>query len=130
MNTNRMKERGNALLIIVGLGAILLLAVFLVVDGRQVMTAQERAQYLSGEAARIGANQIAPGTLTGEAPDVDTSRAYQAAQQYLAAEGATGSLTITGNRVTVTTTIRAKTIFIPSPSVSGQATASPEKRIG
>ncbi|MFK4298160.1 hypothetical protein ABH924_003321 [Arthrobacter sp. GAS37] len=125
------RENGNSVLVTLLLTTAALFAVFLVVDGRQVINAQERAHHLAGEAARIGADQIDAGTVTGQGAAVDPSRAYRAAQTYLAAEGATGTLTVAGNRVTVTTTISAPTTLYPGPvTVQGTASASPEQRVG
>lgn len=130
-HTGHPREEGNALLLTILFATIALLAVFLVVDGRTVINAQERAHYLAGEAARIGAAQLGPPTVSGHGPTVDPSRARQAAQAYLTAEGTTGTLAVVGNQVTVTTTVAASTTLYPGPvTVHGTASASPQQRVG
>jgi len=81
----------------------MLILIGLVVDGGYVLAARRRAIDEANGAARAGAEALAPSSYrTSGALDLDPAVADAAAQGYLAAAGHAGSITVTGNEVTVT----------------------------
>lgn len=102
------------------------------VDGGTKMAATERADYVAGEAARAGGQAIDPAqAVTGKAITVDPQDAAAAAQAYLRAAGAAGTVTVSadGKSVTVTVNGSSDTAFlsavgIDSLPVTGHATAT------
>ena len=80
----------------------MLILIGLVVDGGYVLAARRRAIDEANGAARAGAEALAPSSYrTSGALDLDPAAADAAAQGYLAAAGHAGSVTVTGNEVTV-----------------------------
>ncbi|MBV7249280.1 TadE/TadG family type IV pilus assembly protein [Streptomyces sp. MW-W600-10] len=78
----------------------------LVVDGTGALNANSDATYQAQEAARAGAQQIDPGqAITGEAIVVDPDAAAAAAQDYLAASGLDGSVTVSGDGKSISVTV-------------------------
>lgn len=129
-------ERGSismfAVVTILGLFA----AIGLVVDGGRKIRAVERAQSVAEHAARIAANQIDIPALYSEGgePRIDPSAAVTAGQAALGAEGATGTVVVSGDglSVTVTASVTEPTVFlamlpvgISSVTGEGEATVSP-----
>ncbi|WP_144662883.1 pilus assembly protein TadG-related protein [Paenarthrobacter nicotinovorans] len=124
-------EQGETTLTFIVMVVVVLAAVLLVVDGGRKVSGQESAQFIAGEAARVGAGRINPDTLYGNRPAVDPYAARNAALQYLSAQGATGTVSVTGNTITVTATKKIDFIFFPGPAtVTGTATVEPEHRVG
>jgi len=80
----------------------MLILIGLVVDGGYVLAARRRAIDEANGAARAGAEALAPSSYrTSGALDLDPAAADAAAAGYLAAAGHAGSVTVTGNEVTV-----------------------------
>jgi hypothetical protein len=93
----------------------LLVLLGLVVDGGAKVRAVQRADTLAGEAARAGGQAInVPGVIAGRRPVADPAAAASAAQQYLAANGVTGTVTIAadGRALQVTVTATSPTVFL------------------
>lgn len=86
----------------------LLVLVGLVVDGGGQLAAVRQAEAVAAQAARAGVDAM-PATLTGgSSPHL----ARQAAEQYLAQAGVSGTVTISGEIVTVHTTVTHRTVFL------------------
>jgi hypothetical protein len=104
-------------------GFVLMLA--LVVDGGAVLRARTDAFGTAAAAARAGAQQLDEDALAQGDVVLDVGEAEEAAQSYLAAQGATGSVSIAGADVVVTVN---ETVAIPelgqSVSISATATVS------
>ncbi|TVZ84786.1 putative Flp pilus-assembly TadE/G-like protein [Streptomyces sp. BK340] len=104
----------------------------LTVDGGSKMRATEHADYIAGEAARAGGQAVDPaGAISGKKIAVDPQAAQAAAQAYLRAAGATGTVSISddGKTLTVTVTGSYDTKFlsavgIGSLSVTGHGQAT------
>ncbi|SOD72941.1 hypothetical protein SAMN05892883_2253 [Jatrophihabitans sp. GAS493] len=85
----------------------------MVVDGGNALAARERAADVAAQAARAGVDALTPISLRsfsdGSALATDPTDAQNAADQVLAAGGATGTVTVSGATVTVRATIQKKT---------------------
>jgi Flp pilus assembly protein TadG len=101
------------------LGLLLLLG--LVADGGAKLRATQQAAAIAAEAARAGGQALdtadATAGLTGH---VDRTAAVQAANDYLAATGATGTVTVSDDRtrLTVTVTRSTPTVFLSLIGIS------------
>ena len=95
------------------LGLLLLLG--LVADGGAGLRAAQHAQDSAAEAARAGGQALDLTAATAGRPQtVDRTAAVHAAQAYLTATGATGTVTVSPDRtgLTVTVTDTAPTVFL------------------
>jgi hypothetical protein len=128
----RDRDRGSASLFFTLILAGLLALTGLVVDGGVKARALGRADTLAAAAARAGAQALdVRSVLSGSQPVVEPNRARAIALDYLAANDATGTVTIRdgGRRVTVDVTLTRPTIFlgaigIPEVTAHGSATAT------
>ncbi|MEZ5265225.1 MAG: pilus assembly protein TadG-related protein [Acidimicrobiales bacterium] len=78
----------------------------LVIDGGTVLAARRRSAHVAEQAARSGAQALDEGRLrAGGGYHLDPVAARRKAEQYLADTGHRGTVTITGETVTVTVTI-------------------------
>jgi len=108
---------------------IVVMFVGVAVDLSGKLHALQRAQDVARQAARSAAQAAeGPAAIKGMPPSVDTSRAVQAGQAYLAAAGVPGSVTISGGTVTVTTVTTYDPVILSiaglgTQSVTGQSTA-------
>lgn len=107
-----LNDRGS--LTVIGFFLLLgtLLFTALVVDGGGILSAREYAAEVAREAARAGADALTPLSLRTADPgqlQVDPAAAEQAAQRVLATAGLTGTVTVNGERVTVTAHARYRT---------------------
>jgi len=122
-------DRGSASLFLVVAVLALFISVGLVVDGGQKLRATQRADDAAAEAARAAVQSVQPSTtVRGRAPRVDPGPAASAAQAYLAAAGVTGSATVAGDRVRVTTSSSFTPTFLSliglgTQTVTGRAEA-------
>ncbi len=99
----RRGEEGMLTLFTCIVTVAMLILIGLVVDGGYVLAARRRAIDEAYGAARAGAEALAPASYRGRGSlDLDPAAADAAAQDYLAATGHRGSVTVTGNDVTVT----------------------------
>jgi hypothetical protein len=76
----------------------------LVIDGGAASAARGRAADLAQEAARAGADALAPDSLRGATPAalrIDPAAAHRATLQVLTLGGATGEVTVNGLTVSV-----------------------------
>jgi Flp pilus assembly protein TadG len=111
-------ERGAVSLLLAVLAVSLLVAIGLVVDGGRYITAAQLADNAAGEAGRAAGQHITGHSVTGQAPQADDARAAQAAQEYLAAAGVDGSVTVTGGEITITTTVQRTPVLLSVAGVS------------
>ncbi|WP_084965776.1 pilus assembly protein TadG-related protein [Thermoactinospora rubra] len=123
-------DRGSITAYAVILIAVLLLFVGLAVDGGAKLRAGWEAMGVAEEAARAGAGQLdREAVYRGGRAIVDRGAAVRAAQNYLAASGHAGSVSIAGPdsiRVSVTvtkTTWLLSMVGISSVSMTATATA-------
>jgi len=122
MTTNRAhrhrvppRDEGRIALLAIVLTVAVLAMIGLSVDGGGKVRALERADSLASEAARAAGQQIlAAQAIQGGDKVVDPTAAMAAAQDYLAAAGVTGTVTITPDHkhITVTVTIVYRTVFL------------------
>jgi len=96
---------------LLGLSGVALLMFALVADGSRVMAGVNDTSDVAKVAARAGARMVNPSTGV-----LDATRAEAAAHAELAAAGMTGTVTVTGNEITVTA---AATITLPLLAVVG-----------
>lgn len=104
--TARADDRGtvSAFVAVIAIGLVAVAG--LVYDGGQILNAQARARDLAANAARAGAQQVDLYTLRADQRVVlDPDRASATARDYLASQGATGTVSVDGSRITVTVTI-------------------------
>jgi len=93
----------------------LLLLIGLVADGGAKLRATQQAAATAAEAARAGGQALdTADAAAGTTGHVDRALAIQAAQNYLTAAGATGTVTVSDDRtrLTVTVTRTAPTAFL------------------
>ncbi len=106
------REQGSLSLMLAVLGVALLVAIGLVVDGGRYITAAQLADNAAGEAGRAAGQHITSTAVLGEQPQVDTTRAVQAAQDYLADAGVDGTVSVTGSEITITTTVDRRPVLL------------------
>lgn len=101
----------------------LLMAAGLVVDGGRKVAALREASHLADNAARAGAQAIDLDTLrsTGVVA-VDPTRGAGLAEEYLAATGHTGEVSVETDKVTVTVTLTIDPTLLPVDSFEVAAT--------
>lgn len=131
----RRGEEGRVTAFVVSAFAGLLAMAGLVLDGGLALAAKVEAIGQAQEAARAGAQRLdlaayrADGTL-----QVQPAEAVTAAKRYLDAVGATGTVTVVGNTVTVTiTTVRPTQLLdlvgIDALTVAGTGSAQPHRGV-
>lgn len=103
MTTPTMKpgERGSSSLFFAALVASLLIVVGLVVDGAGMIKATQQADQLAQQAARQVGQQLTDDAMTGDPVTIDKGPARVAAEKFLAQAGATGSVTVSGTKISV-----------------------------
>ena len=128
-------EEGQTTAFVVTFFAALILLAGLVLDGGLALDAKLRALNTAESAARAGAQAIDPGVFrrSGEVV-LDPARARAAARDYLTVTGHTGSVTVAGDRVTVTVRVTQpaqilRIAGIDSFHMSGTATATAQPGI-
>jgi len=106
MNRRAKDERGSISIWMATATLVMIVLVGLAVDLGGQVQAKERAHDIAAEAARTGGEQVqAAPAIEGRYLAVDATAAKKAAEDYLAASGVTGTVTISdGNTITVTVT--------------------------
>lgn len=99
---------GGMSLLMLGAAVALMMILGLIVDGGAKARALDHAGAIAAETARAAAATYRPGDAA-----IDPITAGAAARDYLAAAGATGSITVAGMTVTATATLTARTVFLP-----------------
>lgn len=132
MSNRRHGERGAVSMFIAVLGVAFVMVAGLAIDGGRKLGALSDARDLADNAARAGAQAVDADTYRATGVVVlDPGAATQAASDYLAATGHTGTITVTANTVTVTVGLRVDTRILPGPlnvtaTESAIATLGPE----
>ncbi|OQR63431.1 hypothetical protein B6E66_13905 [Streptomyces maremycinicus] len=99
----RCGDRGGVSVFVAVCVLALIAIIGVAVDGGGKMRAVERADYLAGEAARAGGQALDPAqAISGTAVVVDAQDARAAAQAYLRAAGAAGTVSVSGDGKTLT----------------------------
>lgn len=122
-------ERGSATVWMIGVTASAFLMVGLVLDGGTLLRARADAFSTAAAAARVGAQELDPASAVEGDAVLDPIAAERAVLDYLAARGETGTVTVSGERVTVTVTSTARLQMLSSVAgdvVEFNATASAE----
>jgi len=125
----RHDDAGNITLFVVVMAVAFFGIIGLAVDGAGKVRAMQRADHAAQEAARTAGQQLAASTvMTGGAVALDAARARTAAQAYLKQAGVSGTVTVDGATVTVTTSTTYKPIFVSllgigTMTATGSATA-------
>lgn len=97
------RERGSLAVFTVVIAAALVILLGVVVDGGAKLHAMQSAQATAREAARAGGQAVqASAVIRGQDPVADPAQAVAAAQAYLAAAGAPGSVEVAGDSLVVT----------------------------
>ena len=100
--TRRHNERGSISIWVVTATIVMMTLVGLAVDLGGQVHAQQRAHDVAAQAARAGGQQVeAAPAVEGRYVALDTAAARRAAEQYLAAAGVEGTVTITGGTTLV-----------------------------
>lgn len=97
-------DRGSVTVWAISATVASVLLVGLVLDGGAMLRARSDAFGLASAAARAGAQQLDSAAAVEGTAILDPVAARQAAFDFLAARGATGTVTITGDTITVTVT--------------------------
>jgi hypothetical protein len=107
------------------LAAALLMVTGMVVDGGRSLATGMDARRLAASAARAGAQEIDVARLRAGAPPVlHRTEAARAAQDFLAAAGATGDVHVEDTLITVTVTRIHQPKLLPVPDRPIRATRS------
>lgn len=110
------RERGAVSIFVAVLGVAFLMVAGLSVDGGRKLGALSEARDIADNAARAGAQHIDTDAYRSSGIAYpDPGPATQAAADYLAAIGHTGTITVTDDTVTVTVQLRVDTRFLPGP---------------
>ena len=110
--TRRHNERGSISIWVVAATIVMMTLVGLAVDLGGQVHAQQRAHDVAAQAARAGGQQVeAAPAVEGRYVALDTAAAQRAAEQYLAAAGVEGTVTITGGTTLV---VRVTDIYEPT----------------
>jgi len=102
----------------------------LVVDGGAALAARGRAADLADQAARAAADALDPASLRGSSPSdlrISPAAAVSAGQAVLSFGGATGTVSIQGQTVTVTAHVARRAAILSAVGVNdltGTATAT------
>lgn len=113
------RERGSAsvwaILVIAGAFTVLL---GLVVDGGRVIDAHEAASRAAAQAARAGADALSGASVRDGGAAVDPEAACARAEAYLHDAGLAGTVTVSGETVTVTVTGRSTTQILDAIGIN------------
>lgn len=127
-------DRGSMVPAVAAMCVALLMALGLVYDGAVKIRTAREATTIAGEAARAAGQEIHAASMLGATPGVEASRGAAAAQSYLAQAGASGSVSVTGDTVTVTATTtwtpRFYRLLLGEGVETGTATTSTVRVLG
>lgn len=129
MTRMRGDDRGSSTALVVVLATAILLGIGLGVDGSTALRASRTAETAAAEAARAGGQAVSFGSALGGGGAVaDPGTAVAGAQDYLAARGIPGSVTVVdGTHLQVSTTVSRPTTLlgiIGIGQVTGTGTAT------
>jgi Flp pilus assembly protein TadG len=117
-------EDGYVTLFALGVSVGLVAVIGLVHDGGRALRAQSDAYGGAAAAARAGTQELDPAAATTGDVSLDPDLASQAAHDYLAARDLDGTVTVTGDQVTVTVSRHVDFQVLPGgTSLDATATA-------
>ncbi|CAL9343603.1 TadE/TadG family type IV pilus assembly protein [Nocardiopsis dassonvillei] len=122
----RTDDKGQVSAFVAILVAAFILCLGLVTDGGGLMRARNEAATLAQEAARAGVQQLDWSSYREGTNEValDPAAASAAAQSFLSAAGATGTVAVSGDTVTVTCSVDYSFTLLPMGSTTVDATAT------
>jgi Flp pilus assembly protein TadG len=132
---NSHGDAGNASIILVLITPAIFGVAGLVVDGGRALNSRQHAANQAEQAARAAADAVDVDAIrTGAGLAIDPLAARSAAERYLAAAGATGTVSLGPQSVTVTVKASTQTAFfavigVNHISVTGTATARPARGV-
>ena len=107
------RDQGTVTAFVVVITAALLAMAGLVIDGGYALAARQEASTVAEQAARAGADALAPASIHSNGPlRLDPAAARRAAEAYLARTGHEGQATVNGDAVTVSVNITRKTAIL------------------
>lgn len=113
MTRERRGDAGYVTIFVLGTAMGVTALVGLVLDGGRAQRAQSDCYGIAAAAARSAAQELdAAAAVAGEVR-LDEARATQAALDYLAAHGATGEVSVSGQQVTVTAAREVDYLMLP-----------------
>jgi Flp pilus assembly protein TadG len=121
-------DRGSASISFLLVSVTLIVVIGLVVDGAGKIQANERADFVAASAARTATSAIGGDTVRVGALTLDPVKAVAAGEAYVAAAGMAGTVSVTGDVVSVTVTTTYSTRFLSLIGItqlpgSGEASA-------
>ncbi|WP_067605230.1 TadE/TadG family type IV pilus assembly protein [Nocardiopsis listeri] len=119
-------DRGQVSAFVVIMALAFLLCLGLVYEGGELLQARRQTATLAQEAARVGAQQLDWATYRdgGDEVPLDAGAAASAAQAFLGSAGATGTVNVSGDSVTVTCALTYSFTLIPAGSTTVETTAT------
>ncbi|WP_017587160.1 pilus assembly protein TadG-related protein [Nocardiopsis ganjiahuensis] len=119
-------DRGQVTPFVVVMALSFITCLGLVYEGGELLRARSQTSTLAQEAARVGAQQLDWDAYREGADEVplDASAAAAAAQAFLGSAGAAGTVTVSGDTVTVTCTLAYSFTLLPAGSTTVETTAS------
>lgn len=106
------REEGFSDVWAIGSIPIFIIAAGLVIDGAGQVQTVENAQHVAAGAARAGTAALSGNLNSPLQLSLNASAATGAANDYLAAAGLTGTVTVTNNVINVTVNDRYDTVFL------------------
>ncbi|MBA3019658.1 pilus assembly protein [Propionicimonas sp.] len=115
----RRGERGSASLFYAVLAVAFFMVIGLVVDGGGAIKATQEADQIAAQAARQAGQQLDATSLIQGAKDVkvDPASARVAAEKYIAAAGATGTVSVSGDKIRITVQTQYHPIFLSAVGI-------------
>lgn len=119
-------DRGQVSAFVVILALAFLFCLGLVHEGGELLQVRRQSATLAQEAARVGAQQLDWETYREGADEVplDAAAATSAAQAFLGSAGADGTVSVSGDTVTVTCALPYSFNLIPAGSTTVETTAT------
>jgi len=112
MMHSRDPERGSVSVFVAIVFVAILFVVAMIVDGGRIRAGRRQAGDIAQQAARRASQQIDVGSTLGQGSVAVDGSASSAANDYLAARGANGTVVISGpTEVTVTVTMDVDLLF-------------------
>jgi hypothetical protein len=122
MGRRRHSDRGSISAFVIVTTMLLVACAGLVVDGGRIVGAKVSAADHAENAARAGAQEIV--SLRTGAWGLDPARATGTANAYLASHGVSGTVTVVGNRITVTVHATVSTTLLALVGVSSKSVSA------
>ncbi len=124
--TRRLDDRGVTTAFVAIIALSLLFVTGLVADGGRYIATYRQAGDLAANAARAAAQGVELQALGGGTVTLDPTAAQARASDYLTAAGhpGTGTTSVTGDQVTVTVTLTADGLILPTGPKTFTASAT------